>query len=78
LEKRTTRDYGYGQVLLATNKGLKRTVPNATNISVRKDTLFVDISPKARLLDQRGRKAMRVSLVMGQLVLHEVIDLQII
>ncbi len=63
-------------MLLATNKGLKRTVPNAANISVRKDTLFVDISPKARLLYQRGRKAMRVSLVMGQLVLHEGIDLQ--
>ena len=65
-----------GQVLLATNKALKRTVPNATNISVREDTLFVDISPIARLLDQRGRKAMRVSPVMGQLVIHKVIDLK--
>ena len=64
-----------GQILLARNKGLKRTVPNAINLSVRKDTLFVEISPIARLLDQRGRKAMRVSLVMGQLVVHKVIDL---
>lgn len=56
-------------------QGSKRTVPNATNISVRKDTLFMEISPIARLLDQGGRKAMRVSLVMGQLVVHEVVDL---
>jgi len=59
-----------------TNECLERTVPNATNTSVRKDTLFVEISPIARLLDQRGRKAMRVSLVMSQLMVHKVIDLQ--
>ena len=66
------------EVLLATNKGPKRTVPNATNRSVRKDTLFVEISPVARLLDQRGREAMRVSPVMRQLMVHKVIDLQMI
>jgi hypothetical protein len=64
-------------VLLATNTGLKRTVPNATNSSVREDTLFVEISPIARLLDQRGRKAMGVSPVMRQLMMHKVVDLRI-
>ena len=60
-----------------TNESLKRTVPNSTNNFVREDTLFVEISPIARLLNQRGRKAMCVSPVMGQLMVHKVIDLQI-
>jgi hypothetical protein len=48
-----------------TKKGLKRTVPNAAHRSVRKDTLFVEVSPMACLFDQCGRKAMGIGLVMG-------------
>ena len=54
---------------------LGRTVPNAIHSSVREDTLLVEISPVARLLDQRRWKAMRICLVMGQLMVHEIIDL---
>jgi hypothetical protein len=57
-------------------KGMERTVPNATHRSVREDTLFVEISPMACLLNQRRWKAMRIGLVMGQLVIHKIIDLQ--
>jgi hypothetical protein len=59
-----------------TIKGLKRTVPNATHRSIRKDTLFVEISPMACLFEQRGGKAMGIGLVMGQLIIHIIIDLQ--
>ena len=31
----------------------------------------------AGLFDQRGWKAMRISLVVGQLMVHEIIDLRI-
>lgn len=35
----------------------------------------MEIRPVARLLDQSGRQAMRIGLVMGQLVIHEVVNL---
>jgi hypothetical protein len=35
----------------------------------------VEVGPMARLLDQRRWKAMRIGLVMGQLIVHEIIDL---
>ena len=53
----------------------ERTVPNATNGRIREDALLVEISPVACLLDQCRRKAMRICLVMRQLVVHIVIDL---
>jgi hypothetical protein len=34
-----------------TKKGLERTVPNATHRIIRKDTLFVEISPMACLFE---------------------------
>ena len=59
-----------------TKKGPECTVPNATYRIIRKDTLFVEISPIVCLFEQRGQKAMGIGLVMGQLIIHIIIDLQ--
>jgi hypothetical protein len=63
------------RILLYTEDTRKRTVPNAVYGLVREDTLLVEVGPIARLLNQRGRKAMGICLVVSQLVIHEVIDL---
>ena len=38
--------------------------------------MFVEVGPMACLLDERRRKAMSVGLVMGQLIIHIIIELQ--
>jgi hypothetical protein len=44
---------------------------------IREDTLLVEVGPVTRLLNQGGREAVGIGLVVGQLMIHEIINLQI-
>jgi hypothetical protein len=53
-----------------------RTVPNAIDGGIREDTHLMEVGPGTRLLNQRGREAVSIGLVVGQLVVHVIINLQ--
>ena len=36
----------------------------------------MEVGPVTRLLNERGREAVSIGLVVGQLMIHEIIDLQ--
>lgn len=36
----------------------------------------MEVSPETRLLNKRGWEAVSIGLVVGQLIIHEIIDLQ--
>jgi hypothetical protein len=57
-------------------KSWRRTVPNAIDGGIREDSLLMEVGPVTRLLNQRGWEAMSIGLVVGQLIVHEIIDLQ--
>ncbi len=54
----------------------RRTVPNAIDGGIREDSCLVEVGPVTRLLNQRGWEAMGIGLVVGQLMVHEIIDLR--
>jgi tRNA(Phe) wybutosine-synthesizing methylase Tyw3 len=54
---------------------VKRTVSDSTNFLVGEEYVFVVVSISVGLLDESGRKAECVGLVVRQLRVHEVIDL---
>ena len=56
----------------------KRTVPNAIDGGIRENSLLVEVGPVTRLLNHRGWEAMSIGLVVGQLIVHEIVDLQIV
>ncbi len=54
----------------------ERTVPDATDGGIREDSFLVEVGPMTRLLDQSRWEAMSIGLVVGQLIVHEIVDLQ--
>ena len=54
----------------------RRTVPNAIDGGIREDSLLVEVGPVTRLLNQCWWEAMSIGLVVGQLIVHEIVNLQ--
>jgi hypothetical protein len=53
------------------------TVANAVGLGVRENTVLVEVCERTRLVDERGREAIRVGLVISELCVHEVVNLKI-
>lgn len=55
---------------------MKLTVTDAVCLCIREHAVLVEVCERARLVDVRGREAECVRLVVGELRVHEVVDLK--
>ena len=60
-----------------TRKGRIRTVTDAVGVGVGEDGVLAEVGEPTRLLDEGGREAVRVGLVVDELRGHEVPNLHI-